>query len=281
MSHRVLAPIRRRPVTSFLVLTFVISYVLGIPFHVMPDPATLSGTYRPRTVTVVGPALAALIVAAAGGGLIPIAGLIRSLLLPRHHLPLIAWIVVMGPATGMLAFYAVGIPADFLLRILKVATPLFVLHMIVQVTLVGIGEELGWRGWLLPHLSAHRSFLAATALTGLAWGLWHLPGFLFSPATAIPFAVLVASLSVLFSRLWHGTGGATGIVALAHGFINAPFLFFETVVRTLPNGDYLANRAFMFFAGFYFLVAVEIVVHQRHVWRQRPQRSAAASGHSG
>jgi len=147
--------------------------------------------------------------------------------------------------------------------------------------MIGIGEELGWRGWLLPHLSANRSFLAATALTGLAWGLWHLPVFLSAPATAIPFAVLVASLSVLFSRLWHGTGGATGVVALAHGFINAPFFFFEPPVRTLPNGDDLANRAFMFFAGFYFLMAFEILVHQRRVWRQRPHRSTAAAAHSG
>ena len=277
--------VRRHPVAWFLILTFVISYGLGIPFNVitsrMLDPLTVTGLSLPRTVTVIGPALAALIVAAAGGGSVTVSGLIRSLRLRRRHIPVVALIAVLGTAITVLAFYAAGVTTDTLLLILPRATPLFVLHVVFQVAIVGIGEELGWRGWLLAHLAGKHSFHAATALTGLAWGVWNLPVFLSAPAIAIPFAVLVASLSVLFSRLWHGTGGNTGVVALAHGFINAPFFFLVIPVLSLPNGHDLVTRAFMLLAGFYALMAIEILVHQRRVWRQRAQRSTAAAGHSG
>ena len=38
-----------------------------------------------------------------------------------------------------------------------------------------LGEELTWRGWLLPKLTERFGQLRAVLLTGLIWGLWHAP----------------------------------------------------------------------------------------------------------
>ncbi|MEN6349562.1 MAG: CPBP family intramembrane glutamic endopeptidase [Syntrophomonas sp.] len=38
-----------------------------------------------------------------------------------------------------------------------------------------LGEELGWRGYLLPKLRMLLSDRAALIVTGLIWGVWHLP----------------------------------------------------------------------------------------------------------
>lgn len=38
-----------------------------------------------------------------------------------------------------------------------------------------MGEELGWRGYLLPKLRKLMSDRAALVVTGCIWGLWHLP----------------------------------------------------------------------------------------------------------
>ena len=38
-----------------------------------------------------------------------------------------------------------------------------------------LGEELAWRGWLLPKLTERFGQLRAVLLTGLVWGLWHAP----------------------------------------------------------------------------------------------------------
>jgi len=39
------------------------------------------------------------------------------------------------------------------------------------------GEEYGWRGYLLPTLADQRGKLWATIITGLVWGLWHIPSY--------------------------------------------------------------------------------------------------------
>ena len=53
----------------------------------------------------------------------------------------------------------------------------------LQVILIGpiiniiptMGEELGWRGYLLPKLREVCSDRTALVLTGAVWGFWHLP----------------------------------------------------------------------------------------------------------
>ena len=53
----------------------------------------------------------------------------------------------------------------------------------LQVILIGpvvniiptLGEELGWRGYLLPKLREFFSDRAALVITGVVWGVWHAP----------------------------------------------------------------------------------------------------------
>ncbi len=53
----------------------------------------------------------------------------------------------------------------------------------LQVALIGpiiniiptLGEELGWRGYLLPKLRESRSDRTALLISGAIWGIWHAP----------------------------------------------------------------------------------------------------------
>lgn len=38
-----------------------------------------------------------------------------------------------------------------------------------------LGEEIGWRGFLVPRLTARSGFVVATLFTGAIWAAWHVP----------------------------------------------------------------------------------------------------------
>jgi membrane protease YdiL (CAAX protease family) len=259
--------IRDRPVASFVVLTFGISYLLGIPFNVLVSsvttPGTLIGIYAPRAVTVIGPAAAALLVARAGGGPVTVGQLLGSLRVrPRDAWLIAGWALVALVCT-FTAFVAAGLAAATLFSLLGAQVPLLLAHVGVQVLLIGTGEELGWRGWLLPTLHARRSFAAATALTAVTWLAWHLPLLLSGVTVALSFVVMIAALSVSFSWLWRHTSGSSGTVAIAHGLVNAPFFFFEGLVRTMTDGEALVGEAFLWSATGYAAIALVILATAR------------------
>jgi membrane protease YdiL (CAAX protease family) len=49
-----------------------------------------------------------------------------------------------------------------------------------------LGEELGWRGFLVPELCRRHRLGFAGVLSGIVWGLWHFPLFLASGFDGIP-----------------------------------------------------------------------------------------------
>jgi membrane protease YdiL (CAAX protease family) len=42
-----------------------------------------------------------------------------------------------------------------------------------------LGEEIGWRGFLVPELAKRHSFVATSLISGIIWALWHYPILLF------------------------------------------------------------------------------------------------------
>jgi membrane protease YdiL (CAAX protease family) len=43
-----------------------------------------------------------------------------------------------------------------------------------------IGEEIGWRGFLVPELAKKHGFPATAMITGFIWAIWHYPVILFA-----------------------------------------------------------------------------------------------------
>jgi uncharacterized protein len=90
-----------------------------------------------------------------------------------------------------------------------------------------LGEELGWRGFALPHLQDGHSALSATLILGPLWGVWHLPlwltGSTSNPLTLFPiFVISVVAMSVLLTWVYNGTEGSLLLVVLLHATANLP-----------------------------------------------------------
>lgn len=89
-----------------------------------------------------------------------------------------------------------------------------------------LGEELGWRGFLMPELLRRMNPLAASVVLGVAWGLWHLPidlhaGFGVRGPGAILMRVIYAiPVTVLFTWFYLRSNGSLLVALLLHASLD-------------------------------------------------------------
>jgi uncharacterized protein len=106
----------------------------------------------------------------------------------------------------------------------------------IQATLFGtvilLGEEIGWRGFVLPRLLQRFGWRPASLVSGMLWALWHLffwvpanyaaTGSLLDTALIVLAASLGAiALSVVITWLFVHTRYSVAIAALVHASGNA------------------------------------------------------------
>jgi uncharacterized protein len=95
----------------------------------------------------------------------------------------------------------------------------------LQVFTGAMGEELGWRGFLLSRLERKLSPRVAALVMATTWALWHLPSFFFPgmPQQHMPpvaFLLLVAAFGVFLALLFNRTEGHLVSTMLAHFSLN-------------------------------------------------------------
>jgi membrane protease YdiL (CAAX protease family) len=101
----------------------------------------------------------------------------------------------------------------------------------VSVLAYGFGEEIGWRGVLLPRLQGRFNALTSTVIVSVVWAGWHLPLFWFAPGMGrmgggeiVGWYASLLTGSVLFTWLFNATGGSVLIPAIFHGAMDVAFL---------------------------------------------------------
>jgi uncharacterized protein len=99
--------------------------------------------------------------------------------------------------------------------------------MVLWLLTYGLGEEMGWRGFALPHLQDKRSARTAAVLLGILWAGWHLPAFFFrdtyQAVGLLGFPFFLVSLtfaSILLTWLYNSTRGSLLMVILFHAFFD-------------------------------------------------------------
>jgi membrane protease YdiL (CAAX protease family) len=139
-------------------------------------------------------------------------------------------------------------------------------------TVSALGEEIGWRGFLVPELAKTTTFTKTALISGVIWAVWHYPLILFSaynlgtPAWygLACFTVMVVGISFVFTwlrlksgSLWTGT------------FLHASHNLFVQQVFTPLTADTGHTRYFVDEFGA-ALAAVALVVAFLS-WRRRSE----------
>lgn len=223
----------RHPIASFYVAAYFYSWVVAVPLALQAQGITR--THLPfalHYLTAYGPALAALTVTwlarrystadtprsaeqnAQHRGIWLAIGLLSPLLL--FVVAQIAGLIVDQPVP---AWSDLG-RVNFLPHLGLWAWGLWLLTS-------GFGEELGWRGFALPHLQQTHSAFTSSLLLSIAWAGWHLPAFFYVPSytaiglTIIPgFFIGILAGSVVLTWLYNSSGGSVLAVVLWHASFN-------------------------------------------------------------
>jgi membrane protease YdiL (CAAX protease family) len=141
----------------------------------------------------------------------------------------------------------------------------------LQAMLSALGEEVGWRGLLVPELSKANSFTGTALISGAIWALWHYPLVLLGVYgnQGVPvwfglicFTVMILGASFVFAwmRLRSGSLWTACLLHANHNF------FIQNVYSLLTRGNALTP----YFADeFGIMLAAVLVVTAYGFWRKR------------
>jgi membrane protease YdiL (CAAX protease family) len=158
-------------------------------------------------------------------------------------------------------------PKELLDRLGFTSVPLFILlkypKLFVLGSLAALGEELGWRGFMLPRMleaNSKRSYL----WSALIWGMWHYPLILWGdyatsampPISLILFTFMILSSGVFIAWL-RVESGSLWVAVFYHACHN---IFLQSAFRPFtkygPSDPILGNESGVIPCLLYFLIVL-------------------------
>ena len=262
--------LQQYPLLSFVLLTYAITWLLWTPSLLsargwlpvtLPDWASLPGNF--------GPVLAAVLLLARNEGKNGVRKLLAGLV--RWRIPLRWYLLALGLPllmnTALIALFGVlsGLTPD-----LGLGTLLTLLSAFLYWTVVGgpLGEEPGWRGYLLPRLQSRYSALSASLVVAAVWFAWHLPRYLDpnilggSGITVLVFGLQIVAYTILHTWVYNNSTGSLLLVVLFHAAINSITYTIPILYPAIQPADVAAFTTPVLIAmlGFILIWALLVVI---------------------
>jgi membrane protease YdiL (CAAX protease family) len=280
----------RRPLYTFLVIVFVLSAVsYGLVFTAATDGDRTGGFALLQFSPAVAAIVTKLIYQRNLRGLGWKWGKTRYQI-ASVVLPLILGIVGFGLLwlLGLGGFYDASFMAEIQDGIsntigLESVSPFFAILILIVVTgtigllLPGIfafGEELGWRGFLVPELYKHVNFTKTAIISGLLWSAFHYPLVIFVVAPDLEVSVVFLLVSATIGGVALSTimgwlrlkSGSVWTAVLFHASLNAYVQgFFDQITEQVSNlTDYFSGE-------FGVMMSLTAAVAAYLFWRKRDQ----------
>jgi membrane protease YdiL (CAAX protease family) len=238
--NRIRSAISKHPIAAYIVLAAAITW----PLTVLVSVSVAFGL-----LALFGPAAAAAIVSWADGTLGELRARISHWRVSPRLYAAALGIPFAVAAVAAVVYVALGHPFPGIGSVSAIEAVIFVLV---------IGEEIGWRGFLMPRLRARFGLAEAGLITGVVWTLWHLPMYLTPAAGLGAFAVFawwVIPMAVVIGAVAEGAGYSVLVATVMHGAANiaTPIL--------LPGVD--RTWTLVVTGAIYLVLAVGIAVRAR------------------
>ena len=262
-----LKKMNRKKLFVFLILTFLwswIFWIIGLNYLSVGINQESIGKFLVFFfVGVYGPTISAIITTLFFDGLIGVFELIKKLFIWKVPLKYYVYLILLP-----LIFVIIGIVlySQFIGEIGGFDKMAYL--SIPTILLAGLyagplGEELGWRGFLLSEFQKKNSNLKSAIIIGFIWFIWHIPlwwapfGTLVSgePISLIPvitYFTMLICLSIIITWLVINSKGSVLIAILFHLSINAgiALLFYPELNMDFKKVHLLSSIGMLIFTGF-------------------------------
>lgn len=229
--------IRQHPLVAYFVIAYAVTWFVEGLFvlsregrGVLPFTAPMSFAMATGIATSLGPASAAFIVTALTEGREGVDRLLRRIVQWRVGIFWYLFIFIGLPLLQTIGtivlpgIWASATPMDVVPELLSYAV-----FFIWPALIAGgpLGEEIGWRGYALPHLQALHGPVKASLILGVLWACWHMPIW-FSGQWTVPsvpnitaYIVWITAVTVIYTWVFNNTGGSVLMAILLHASMDA------------------------------------------------------------
>jgi uncharacterized protein len=129
----------------------------------------------------------------------------------------------------------------------QVLVTVFLPFILMTSLLPALGEEIGWRGFALPHLQKHFGPVLGTVILGLLHSLWHLPAFFtpvlgpFEPLGFLSFVLTGIAGTFIYTWIFNNARQSLLIAVLIHAAGNGA----SVMLGALVGGQMPTNATIM------------------------------------
>ncbi|MFN8486236.1 MAG: type II CAAX endopeptidase family protein [Caldilineaceae bacterium] len=225
--------LRQYPLLSYFCLAYAISWLLWLPLVAATEDWIGPVSRYWHLVGSLGPALAAFIFAGMLEGKASVQQLVAGI--TKWRVSRLWWAVA---ALGPVALLVIAV---LMARLTGASWPEWrklgavaeypqlgwLALVVVEIIFYGYGEEVGWRGYVLPRLQSRYNALWASVLISIGWSLWHLPLFLVNESYrqmgvggTIGWYLSMLTGSILLTWLYNSTDGSILLMAIFHGVLD-------------------------------------------------------------
>ncbi|MDL5156186.1 CPBP family intramembrane glutamic endopeptidase [Actinomycetospora termitidis] len=270
--------LRRRPLVSFFVLSYAVTWLLWSPVVILGLPV-----FEPSTAAPNPAVLPAIAIGVTGTAVFMIWVTEGRDGLRRYRERLLTWRVGIGwwavailalPVGGMIVATLLG-ASDTLLALTPAALVSYPLAYLAHFVFGPLFEESGWRGFALPRMQYRLGPARGTLVLGLLWSAWHF--FLYAPMwfgsdlaaglqSLIIFSVLTTAMTFLFTWLSNHTRASLLLVILLHGSVDGT----QTYMTRLgergvidPASAQLANGLGLLIAAVVIMIVLLVATRTR------------------
>ncbi|MFD1095603.1 CPBP family intramembrane glutamic endopeptidase [Salegentibacter chungangensis] len=205
--------------------------------------------------------------------------------LPKRDLKYIYLLIpLLSLGISVISMILAGISTDLILGVLQNNWEQLIIHLFLQILIIGMGEETGWRGWLLPNVNKRYSLLKTMFFVLMIWTLWHFPILFESSEILIPWLLVITGATIILTWVWKKFGNNILLFAVIHGSINYPQFFWDNqgnkIEAQLLIKSWEVSGYFYFTIGIVLLISMHKILQTKYKPHSPGNKSSSQTGSS-